>query len=70
MKFDLKGKTAVVTGGGSGIGRAIAMALAGNGALVQIFDLKKEEGLQVVTEIKDNGGNAFAHECNVAIQIR
>ena len=68
MKFDLKGKTAVVTGGGSGIGRAIAMALAGNGALVQIFDLKKEEGLQVVTEIKDNGGSAFAHECNVAIQ--
>ena len=68
MKFDLTGKTAIVTGGGSGIGRAIARALAGNGAQVHIFDLKEEEALHVVAEISGEGGVAFAHSCNVASQ--
>lgn len=68
MKFDLTGKTAIVTGGGSGIGRAIAKALAGNGATVHIFDLKEEEAQEVLTEIKEVGGNAHAHSCNVADQ--
>lgn len=68
MKFDLKGKTAIVTGGGSGIGRAIARALAGNGAAVHIFDLRKEEALIVVAEITKSGGKAHAHSCNVADQ--
>ncbi|GAB5476315.1 MAG: SDR family oxidoreductase [Maribacter sp.] len=66
MKFDLTGKTAIVTGGGSGIGKAIAKALAGNGAVVHIFDLKEEEAQEVVTEIKEVGDDAHAHACNVA----
>ena len=68
MKFDLTGKTGIVTGGGSGIGRAIAKSLAGNGAEVHIFDMKIEEALAVVVEIKNEGGSAQAHSCNVAVQ--
>jgi len=68
MKFNLKGKNVIVTGGGSGIGRAIAIALAGNGAEVHIFDLKEEEALEVVAEIKSVGGKAHSHKCNVANQ--
>lgn len=68
MKFDLTGKKAIVTGGGSGIGRAIAKALAGNGAEVHIFDLKEEEALEVVAEIKVADGKALAYSCNVAVQ--
>ena len=40
--FDLSGKKAIVTGGGSGIGKAIAIALAGNGAEVAILDLNED----------------------------
>lgn len=68
MKFDLKNKIAIVTGGGSGIGRAISKALAGNGAHVHIFDLKEEEAFKVVSEISNDGGVASAHACNVAKQ--
>jgi NAD(P)-dependent dehydrogenase (short-subunit alcohol dehydrogenase family) len=68
MKFDLTGKKAIVTGGGSGIGKAIAKSLAGNNAEVHIFDMKKEEALIVVAEIEKNGGIAHAHSCNVAVQ--
>lgn len=68
MKFNLQGKTAIVTGGGSGIGRAISKALAGNGANVHIFELQKEVAEAVVKEIENDGGNACAHSCNIALQ--
>ncbi|MGF1557528.1 MAG: SDR family NAD(P)-dependent oxidoreductase [Flavobacteriaceae bacterium] len=68
MKFDLNGKTAIVTGGGSGIGKAIAKALAENGAKVHIFDLKQEAADDVAKEINGEGGSAIAHSCNVAVQ--
>jgi 2-keto-3-deoxy-L-fuconate dehydrogenase len=68
MKFDLQGKTAIVTGGGSGIGRAISKALAENGAKVHIFELQKEVATTVVNEIESDGGSASAHSCNVAVQ--
>lgn len=65
MKFNLQGKIAIITGGGSGIGKAISMALAENAAEVHIFDLQEENASQTVTEIAEKGGKAFAHACNV-----
>ncbi len=66
MKFNLEGKSAIITGGGSGIGRAIAVALAGNGAKVHIFDLKSDTVEEVVATIQNTGGLAEGHRCNVA----
>ena len=66
MKFNLKGKSEIVTGGGSGIGRAISIALAGNGAKLHVFELNKDAANGVVKEIKNGGGLAEAHACNVA----
>ena len=66
MKFNLEGKSAIITGGGSGIGRAIAVALAGNGAKVHIFDLKSDTVEEVVATIQNAGGLAERHTCNVA----
>lgn len=64
--FDLTGKTAVVTGGGSGIGKAISLKLAAHGAIVNIFDLNDATGLETVDEITESGGNAYYIPCNVA----
>lgn len=58
-KFDLTGKYAIVTGGGSGIGRAISLALAGNGAHVAIVELNEDNGNAVVSEIEAAGGKAI-----------
>ncbi|HEA23200.1 hypothetical protein LCGC14_1285220 [marine sediment metagenome] len=66
MKFNLEHKSAVVTGGGSGIGQAICMALAEHGATVHILELKKEKAQQTVEAITAKGGNAKIYECNVA----
>lgn len=68
MKFDLNKKTAIVTGGGSGIGRAIAITLASQRAHVHIFELQSDSAAEVVKEISDQGGLATAHSCNVALQ--
>ena len=54
----LKGKVALITGGGSGIGRASAILFASEGAHVIVNDVHKENGEKTVAEIKDNGGNA------------
>jgi 2-keto-3-deoxy-L-fuconate dehydrogenase len=64
--FDLKGKTAVITGGGSGIGRATAVLFAKQGAISHIIDLNEIQGQAVVDEIKQTGGQAVVHACDVS----
>ena len=68
MKFDLTDKRALVTGGGSGIGKAISIALAEQGAEVHILDLNKIPAKETAAEIKAKGGMAQAHACDVAKQ--
>lgn len=64
--FDLKGKNAIVTGGGSGIGRAISITLAKAGAAVSILDLNLESAQQVADEIVAEGGTAKGVTCDVS----
>jgi 2-keto-3-deoxy-L-fuconate dehydrogenase len=66
--FSLKHKTAVITGGGSGIGRAIARLFSRQGAAVYLLELSMEAARQVVAEIEAEGGKAKALECDVARQ--
>jgi 3-oxoacyl-[acyl-carrier protein] reductase len=56
----LDGKAALVTGSGRGIGRAIALKLASEGARLVINDLDREPAEQTVTDIKTAGGEAVA----------
>jgi 3-hydroxybutyrate dehydrogenase len=56
---DLSGKTALVTGAGSGIGRAIALALARHGAAVVVADLRAEPAEAVAQEILSAGGRGI-----------
>lgn len=66
--FSLQNKKAVVTGGGSGIGKAIATLFAKQGAEVHIVELTQESAKEAVGEISAAGGKVFSHACNVANQ--
>jgi NAD(P)-dependent dehydrogenase (short-subunit alcohol dehydrogenase family) len=64
--FELDAAVAVVTGGGSGIGRAIAQELAARGARVLVTDVDDERAATVATEIRDAGGSAVPQRLDVA----
>ena len=66
MKFSLEGKSAVVTGGGSGIGKAIWLALAEHGTTVYILELKEASAKETADIIEANGGRAMIYGYNVA----
>lgn len=64
-KFSLKGKTALITGGGSGIGKAIATTFANQGAKILIFETDSNAAEQTVVEIQETGNAAEAHLVDV-----
>jgi len=66
--FRLDNKIAVITGGGSGIGKAIAKLFAEQGAVVHIVEWNIDSANETTDEIRKNNGNAFVHKCNVANQ--
>ncbi|MFD0798745.1 SDR family NAD(P)-dependent oxidoreductase [Maribacter chungangensis] len=68
MKFSLKNKTVLVTGGGSGIGKAISKVFASQGAHVHILELDPANAKDTLAEIEKAGGSSESHECNVADQ--
>jgi NAD(P)-dependent dehydrogenase (short-subunit alcohol dehydrogenase family) len=62
---DIAGKAALVTGGGSGIGRGLALALAAEGASVVVADILLDKAQAVADQIKAAGGAAVAVACDV-----
>ena len=66
--FELNKKVAVVTGGGSGIGKAVALLFAKQGAEVHVLDLNETAGKATVSEIQQANGKAFMHVCDVTKQ--
>jgi NAD(P)-dependent dehydrogenase (short-subunit alcohol dehydrogenase family) len=65
MDLGLKDKVCIVTGGGSNIGRAISLTLAGEGAIVTIADIDEKQMERVVGVIESSGGRAMAVKTDV-----
>ena len=66
--FRLDGKVAVVTGGASGIGRAIVQTFARSGASVRILDVDHKRAEAVALDVVSAGGSASALQCDVTNQ--
>jgi len=66
--FRLENKIAVITGGGSGIGKAIAKLFAKQEAFVHILEWNIDTANETAEEIKKDNGKALVHKCNVANQ--
>jgi NAD(P)-dependent dehydrogenase (short-subunit alcohol dehydrogenase family) len=66
--FDFTNKTVVITGGGSGIGKAASLLFAQQGAWVNIIEWKEELAKQTMKEIENSDGKVIAHICDVSDQ--
>jgi NAD(P)-dependent dehydrogenase (short-subunit alcohol dehydrogenase family) len=65
MDATLKGRAALITGGGTGVGRGTALALAGRGAAVAVVGRTVERCEHTVRDIENRGGTAIAIQCDV-----
>ena len=63
--FRLDTKTAVVTGGGKGIGQAISQVFARQGARVYILDVDEKSAADTIRQIQESGGSAYFEPCDV-----
>ena len=66
MSDEFRDKTAVITGGATGLGRGLAQALADQGANVVLASTSHERLDQAVAEIRESGGRALAVQCDVS----
>jgi len=66
--FKLTNKSVIITGGGSGIGRAMSVLFARQGASVNVIELNADAASDTLAEITSNGGTAFSHTCDVSSQ--
>ena len=66
--FDLSGKTAVITGGGSGIGKGISLLFGQQGARVYILEMNLDAATETIAEITEKGGKATWLRCDVSAQ--
>ncbi len=64
----LSGRVALVTGAASGIGRAVALQLAQEGAIVSIIDMNLEGARAVAREVESLNGKALAIQCDVSVE--
>jgi len=67
-QYNLKGKVAIITGAGDGIGRASALKLAQAGATVVCSDLDLEKAQETVVMVKELGAEGLAIKCNVTVE--
>lgn len=66
--FRLDNKVAIITGGGSGIGKAITQVFAKQGASVYVLDMDEKGAGDTVAEVQKQGGQAVFYKCNIASQ--
>lgn len=66
VELNLSGKSALITGAASGIGKAIARSFAANGAKVRLVDIDEAAAATVAGEISKSGGSALSFQCDVS----